>query len=110
MGRTGVTMSDVMRERRRQALAESWELRHQIVRTVAMFPLDSLADLVPDRRLSVRNLAALCKVTRHRAHRWIAAGCLAVYDADRAACAAGHHPAELWADWYQQLALFEEAQ
>lgn len=58
------------------------------------FPFDPLAEAAGNPSPAV--LARQLGLHRRTVHRWRAAGCVPDRQADRAAVALGHHPAEIW--------------
>ena len=84
--------------------------------TARRFPIAPLEALIADRPVcttlahrgensvehvwwTAADTAAVLGVTRRTIYRWRVNG-VDVWAADRAACAAGLHPACVWADWF----------
>lgn len=58
------------------------------------FPFNPLAEAADNPPAT--ELARQIGLHRRTIHRWRAAGCVPDHQADRAAGALGHHPAEIW--------------
>jgi lambda repressor-like predicted transcriptional regulator len=97
-------MTDVMAERRAQALNESWALRLELWNRT--YPAEPLARYCTDRRLSLRNLAAIGGVSTMTTRRWVTRG-LKEHEADRVAISLGLHPSELWPQWWDHTHMAE---
>jgi len=57
-----------------------------------------------DGPVTAREVAKLAGVTRTTVQKWRATGVFPEVFADRAAIAAGAHPAEIWPDWFDRVA------
>jgi len=65
-----------------------------------LFPLDPLVAAVGHGGAENRRVALAVRVSIRTVCRWRAAGGLSERQADRAACALGLHPAEIWPSWF----------
>jgi hypothetical protein len=61
-------------------------------------PVPTLGDGNGFRLGGTANLPESIQQAIYRAKR---AGAVSVFAADRIACALGHHPVEIWPDWYE---------
>jgi len=65
-----------------------------------LFPLGPLVAAVGHGGVEDRRVALAVRVSIRTVTRWRAAGGLSERQADRAACALGLHPAEIWPSWF----------
>lgn len=66
-------------------------------------PIEQGGDPTDPRHLNVPELASMCGVDKRTWARWRVSG-VGYWQADRAACAAGYHPAEVWPEFVEEAA------